>query len=230
MQRIDLIGQRFGCLVVESLAPKRKGQKTLRYWCRCDCGNVVGVDVCNLRNGHVTSCGCSRNTNKIYEIAGSGLCLMKHDTYFWFDLEDIDFVCSHTWFEHSNSFRAGTKINGKYKFFTRLLLSVDRKDLVVDHINRDTRDNRKCNLRICSYTENNRNRLSKNSGVYFVPERNRWRATIGYKGRHEHLGYFFTRDEAFAARRAAEKEYFGEFAPDLTPSQPNESMAGMGNS
>jgi hypothetical protein len=79
---------------------------------------------------------------------------------------------------------------------------------VIDHINGDKTDNRLANLRSVGRAENNRNRsLSRGnssgvSGVRF--EANRWVARIGKTGGY--LGRFETKDEAIAARKAAEAE------------------------
>jgi hypothetical protein len=59
-KRIDLVGQRFGRLVVTSLnRAETKDGKTRLYWnCICDCGNehIVRGDI--LKSGMSQSCGC----------------------------------------------------------------------------------------------------------------------------------------------------------------------------
>jgi hypothetical protein len=54
---IDLTGQRFGRLVVQGLAPKRR--ETV-WWCLCDCGKEMQVGANSLRRGVTVSCGCYR--------------------------------------------------------------------------------------------------------------------------------------------------------------------------
>ena len=55
---IDLTGQRFGRLVVESYL----GRKDLHSWfrCKCDCGVSVDTRSNALRRGLTQSCGCLR--------------------------------------------------------------------------------------------------------------------------------------------------------------------------
>lgn len=56
--RIDLTGQRFGRLFVESFAETRRKKA---YWrCKCDCGAITVVVGYSLRAGYSTSCGCFR--------------------------------------------------------------------------------------------------------------------------------------------------------------------------
>jgi len=55
----DLMGQRFGKLVVIKPTEERKNGK--RVWeCLCDCGKTVFVRSTSLINGNSTSCGCTR--------------------------------------------------------------------------------------------------------------------------------------------------------------------------
>ena len=54
---IDLTGQRFGRLVVVSMADRRPGDP-VKWMCRCDCGNTKTVDGVLLRQGETRSCGC----------------------------------------------------------------------------------------------------------------------------------------------------------------------------
>lgn len=54
----DIIGQRFGRLVVIEDSGKRNVSRGVLWLCKCDCGNEMIVDVCNLGNGATRSCGC----------------------------------------------------------------------------------------------------------------------------------------------------------------------------
>lgn len=57
-KKIDLIGQRFGKLVV--VAETRKNGR--RAWsCQCDCGGERIAETHDLTHGKTTSCGCGRN-------------------------------------------------------------------------------------------------------------------------------------------------------------------------
>src|SRR6476659_6232781 len=53
----NLIGQRFGYLVVAQQAASDKAGKA-RWLCKCDCGGTTPVTSTNLKTGHVKSCGC----------------------------------------------------------------------------------------------------------------------------------------------------------------------------
>lgn len=56
-QKIDLIGNRFGRLVVVEAAQSRHG--SAMWICKCDCGNITRpVFGRDLRIGKVQSCGC----------------------------------------------------------------------------------------------------------------------------------------------------------------------------
>ena len=59
---IDLCGQRFGLLVVQSLAGVDRFRKSL-WNCTCDCGGRSVSSAGNLRSGGATSCGCKRIAN-----------------------------------------------------------------------------------------------------------------------------------------------------------------------
>lgn len=63
--RIDLTGEKFGCLTPIFYI---KGGK---WHCKCDCGNEVEVDTRNLKSGHTKSCGCLKNkTKNVYDMTG----------------------------------------------------------------------------------------------------------------------------------------------------------------
>lgn len=85
---------------------------------------------------------------------------------------------------------------------------------VVDHINRNSADNRRENLRVVSQSTNVRNsngkssiRKSKYRGVFMA--RNKWAAQITIAGKRTHLGTFDTEYAAFVAYKTAEQIYCG---------------------
>jgi len=59
--KIDLIGKRFGKLVVQSFAYSKNGA----YWnCACDCGGSKVQNTSKLNSGGTVSCGCSLRTSR----------------------------------------------------------------------------------------------------------------------------------------------------------------------
>jgi hypothetical protein len=60
---VDLVGRRFGMLVVLERTRYRRTTGKLRYMarCQCDCGHITETDVGSLMRGATTSCGCRRD-------------------------------------------------------------------------------------------------------------------------------------------------------------------------
>ena len=83
----------------------------------------------------------------------------------------------------------------------------------IDHINGICSDNRIKNLRSVSRSENMKNqklRLRNTSGVcgvHWHSAKGKWQAYITSQGKNIHLGYFTDKDDAIAARKAAEVKY-----------------------
>lgn len=87
----------------------------------------------------------------------------------------------------------------------------------VDHINRDRSDNRLENLRLCSHSQNCRNRPGAAGegcikGVSWHRQRQKWQAQIKVDGRNRYLGLFSTKEQAAAAYDAAASVEHGDFA------------------
>ncbi len=88
----------------------------------------------------------------------------------------------------------------------------------VDHISRDTLDNRRANLRIATHGQNMANtpayRCNKSGfkGVYQDSRSSAWTAQIRYDKRLYWLGTFILAEDAARAYDARAREVWGEFA------------------
>jgi hypothetical protein len=91
--------------------------------------------------------------------------------------------------------------------------------LVVDHKNHDKLDNRKANLRVCTNADNAQNKnarghkgsSSQYRGVSLVAARshrpNPWAAYCRLDGKHKHLGFYATEEEAADVARRFRAEH-----------------------
>jgi len=98
---------------------------------------------------------------------------------------------------------------------SRYIMDLDRGDKrVIDHINHDTLDNRRSNLRICTNRENLQNQKrkklglcsSKYVGVCWSKSKKKWCSRIKLNNKRIHLGLFSTELEASKIYQKACKE------------------------
>jgi hypothetical protein len=91
----------------------------------------------------------------------------------------------------------------------------------VDHINGNSLDNRRGNLRVCTNQQNsfNKTRTTKRGGVTtkfkgicWHKRLKKWQANICFNSRKIHIGYFDTEAEAACAYDQKCKHLFGQFA------------------
>jgi hypothetical protein len=93
-------------------------------------------------------------------------------------------------------------------------------DINIDHINHNTFDNKKSNLRIATVSQNAMNRIkgvnntSGETGVVWVRNRNNWKAEIKLNDKMIYLGSYDSFEDAVKARKKAEEKYFGEYSYD----------------
>lgn len=134
------------------------------------------------------------------------------------DDEDYGRVSCYSW-HYDSGRRALAHIGGKCVPMHRFILNAP-KGVEVDHINHDTLDNRKCNLRLVTKSQNMQNMLghidgsSKYKGVSLHqcgPARS-YHARIMKDHKQNHLGAFSTQEAAALAYNKAATELFGEYA------------------
>ena len=141
------------------------------------------------------------------------------------DDEDYDYIVKNSIKLHPkydktiNGFYIQLHLKDKAKKDGRTTIGVHRfimrpgKDLQVDHINRNTLDNRKSNLRIVSAQGNSNNKGSyKNSksgvkGVYYIRMFNKWVAELKVNKKCYRSNTVNTKEEAIIERQKLEEKY-----------------------
>lgn len=124
-----------------------------------------------------------------------------------------------SWYAHRN----GPTVSGKREtiMMHHDIVGKPARGMVTDHINRNGLDNRRCNLRHASYSENAMNRKTRKTsttglkGVSPKKSNGKWIAAIQVSGKRKHLGVFLTPEDAHAAYCAAAKLMHGEFSRTL---------------
>lgn len=129
------------------------------------------------------------------------------------DLGDLELAMERPLTLHSQGYvRVGRK------YLHRLILC-PAPGLVTDHINRNKLDNRRCNLRAGTRSDNQANQgkmgarsSSRFRGVHRHSTSPVWVAQISRDGRCHHLGCFDTEEAAAAAYNVAASEMHRQFA------------------
>lgn len=223
---------------------KPDGRHVALWNCLCDCGNPTYIKVSgdNLKNGSTQSCGCykkeisrengykhtdnlikavrERRRYNTYDLDGEyGIGITKNNEKFLFDLEDYDKIKNYLWYVDKNGYVSTTSIYNKSAILQhRVIMDVlNQKNVYVDHISHDTKDNRKQNLRLVTPSQNSMNKIIQSNnttgvtGVYFHKPSEMWCAYIKINGK-QYREYAHTKEEAIKKRKQLEEYYFKEYS------------------
>jgi hypothetical protein len=100
----------------------------------------------------------------------------------------------------------------------RLIMNETSPKVFIDHINHNTQDNRKRNLRRCTRQQNgfnrkkNKNMTSTYKGVCWSKGHKKWVSCIKLDGKNIYIGHYDSEIEAHEAYKLKAIELFGEFA------------------
>lgn len=211
--------------------------------CNCGNKNLVSVTTYQLKSGKTQSCGCyaseqiakrnkkySTKYNKfIHQEDGTTIIFDDNNNQCLIDTEDFDIVSKWYWrkIEKRGNIDKGywvtnvkkeDEINKSVLMLHQVIAKIKYKEEykkanVVDHLSRDTNDNRKCNLFLKTNQKNSHNRgLSKSNtsgktGVSFKKDGNIWQAYITVNYKTIQLGFFKNFEDAVTARKQAELKY-----------------------
>jgi len=136
------------------------------------------------------------------------------------DEEDLPLVQGHRWYAApiGHTIYATTKIGGKTVYMHRLLLDAP-PHLMIDHIHGNGLDNRRCEIRLATRSQNFANRIhihtntSGYRGVSLVKGRpDVWQVGITKDGKRINLGLVSDPVQGARLYDAKARELFGEFA------------------
>lgn len=150
---------------------------------------------------------------------------LKDGTSVWLDEDDYQWAKHYEWGHHrskiSNGYARRWGFNGEKMTNILLHREITRcpKGFEVDHINHDTADNRRANLRIVTSCQNGANALKTRSrrtsnykGVSLYKRDNNWCAQIIRNGKYFFLGRYDTEAEAAAVYNAKALELSAEYS------------------
>ena len=151
------------------------------------------------------------------------------------DDSDFESLSLHKWYAAKNThtgkhyaWRGDYALGRKRRKTVHMSKTVLGCTGMVDHINGNTLDNRRSNLRECTNQQNsfNKRKTTKQNGaatqfkgVCWHKRLKKWQANICVNYRKVHIGYFDSPEEAATAYDAAAKRFFGQFAAPNFKSQ-----------
>jgi hypothetical protein len=137
------------------------------------------------------------------------------------DDADFELIQKRKWYFHKGYALSSGKRNGAKKrdapTYMHRLINKTPDGIETDHIDRDTLNNRRLNLRSVTTAQNQMNKksqinsTSKYKGVFWDKQSNKWKAQIYKDGKKYSLGFFPSEDDAAKAYTIKAEELFASF-------------------
>jgi len=223
------IGNKYGALKILDVYKDIDNRCTVAK-CICDCGKEKDIRLTEIKNGHIKTCGCRTG---LFEIKGNryeekGDFIMGYtsnaDTFF---IDKVDYVKAKgfTWVLGDDGYLHTTRrVDGNVKNLRlhKIILTTEGGNYV-DHINGDKSDNRRCNLREVTPSQNGMNKRiqSNNSSghpgvsVHKSKGSTVYRSRIKKDGKTIYLGQYSEFVDALEIRLIAEKIFFKNYNKQL---------------
>lgn len=206
----NLIGKRFGRLLVTGHAPRGEKYPRQQWWhCICDCGKEIDLPTNHLTSGHWKSCGCLQAESRMVDITGQrrgSLTAVRPtgEIYRWSSGSGAVWVwrCD-----------CGKEIEAPAAFVGchgRTSCGCKRRPLNVQQAEAmRTRQKRVEGTMLGALTRKaGKNNTSGIKGVHWHKGIKKWYASISFKGKSYSLGYYKNIEDAAAARKRAEEKLF----------------------
>lgn len=208
---IDLKSKTYNRLKVIERDTTKKGKGT--YWiCKCECGNITSVRGDELKSGQIKSCGCLNNENIHRKQRNSkditnkrfGKLVTKH--YVRSDKRGAIWLCECDCGNTCEAYVSDLSVKHKQSCgcleYENQLKSVEKvRELITDNTN------------IGKLMSNKpyKNTTSGVRGVSWCTSKQRWIATIKFKGKNYYLGSSSDKKWCEELRKEAEQNIYGEF-------------------
>ena len=214
----------------------RDGEKYKRHWlkCKCQCGKEILIrkeefhedKLCNEchreRLSEINKVNKPRKKKNVYKIIDDVIYVNTKYGDVIVDIDMLELIDNHYILINSNGYPY-VNINCKQKYLHHIVVPDIPEGYERDHINRNKLDNRRCNLRIVTPSENSLNReqrtfmtsdmgtIKTNTSGYtdisFDKSRNKWYAQIKINGESIFLGRYEDIEDAIQVRQEAEIKY-----------------------
>jgi hypothetical protein len=144
------------------------------------------------------------------EVRGSWIIPLTQGRETLVDAEDVEFLGQFNWRWGSKKTKIGYALLPEGRGTMHRILMSNPEGMCIDHINGNSLDNRRSNLRIVTSRENSQNKKEHRSGrlvgCSYHKKARKWQAEINIKGLSKYLGLFKTEIEANQAYMKAYNE------------------------
>ena len=105
-----------------------------------------------------------------------------------------------------------------HRLLALTFLGMGKKD-IIDHADRNIRNNALSNLRVCDRSQNmwnsriRKNNKSGHTGIYLCRKTGKWYGQVMVRLTSHWLGYFDTKEQVIEAHKKKKQELCGQFTP-----------------